>query len=56
LISTTADKKIINSCRVNISLWNEKQVNTDIKKEIIEFNKYEYIAYPNLWNKMKAVL
>lgn len=42
-----------------IEISNKKQVKLEIMKEIknfLEFNENKSITYPNLWNKMKAVV
>jgi hypothetical protein len=43
----------------NNSLFKNILIREEIKKEIkyfLEFNKHEAIAYPNLWDTMKAGL
>lgn len=45
--------------RLNNTLINDTLVKDEIKKwikDVLEFNENEDTAYPNLWDKMKAVL
>lgn len=53
------NQKYINSWKINKSLLNENLVKTGIKKEIknlLELIENENTTYPNLWDKMKAIL
>lgn len=55
----SSNQKYTNSWKINKSLLNENWVKTGIKKEIknlLELIENENTIYPNLWDKMKAVL
>jgi hypothetical protein len=42
---------------INKNLVNKKWVKTELKKIVfLESSVNEYIAYPNLWDTMKAVI
>jgi hypothetical protein len=53
------NRKLTFTWKLNNTLLNDTLVKEEIKKEIkafSEFNENEATTYPNLWNKMKAVL